>query len=52
MEHDNFKEFCKMMYAECSSERRKYGEDVISFEDYVKENSKMLLAEYERQITQ
>ena len=52
MGHDNFKEFCKMMYAECSAERRKYGEDGVSFEDYVKENNKMLLKEYERQITQ
>ena len=49
MEHDNFRDFCRTMYEECKSERRKYNEDQIDFDDYVMQNNKLLVKEYARQ---
>jgi len=37
------------MYEECKSERRKYNEDQIDFDDYVMQNNKLLVKEYARQ---
>ena len=48
MEHDNFRHFCRIMYEECKSERRKYNEEEINFDDYVIQNNKFLVKEYAR----
>ncbi len=39
-----------MMHEECKSERRKHNEKEISFEEYIKNNNKMLLKKYAGQI--
>lgn len=39
-----------MMHEECKSERRKHSEKEISFEEYIKNNNKMLLKKYAGQI--
>ena len=46
----DFEEFCRFMHVENTVERQQFGEDKLSYEEYVNKNEEFLLSSYEEKI--